>query len=98
MIYCREGLQGCELGIRGAETVTECTGITVPWGGTGQVSDKLNLLLVYRPPSQADQGNTERLCGVLRVLEGDYNLPGVDWKRNWSDRDNEMLVAGNQYG
>ena len=29
LIYCREGLQACELVIRGAENVTECTGITV---------------------------------------------------------------------
>ena len=33
LIYCREGLQASELQIRGSDTVTECTGITVPWGG-----------------------------------------------------------------
>ena len=84
--------------MRGAETVTECTGITVPWGGRGQGSDKLNLVLVYRPPGQADQDNTEKLCAVLKGVEGtvvtvgDYNLPGVDWDRSWSDKSSERLV------
>ena len=24
---------------------------------------------------------------------GDYNLPGVDWDRNWSDKESERLVV-----
>ena len=24
---------------------------------------------------------------------GDYNLPGVDWDRNWSDKEGERLVV-----
>lgn len=99
LIYCKEGLQASELHIRGAETVTECTGITVPWGGRGQGSLKLSIVLVYRPPGQADQANTERLCQALKGVEGtvmsvgDYNLPGVDWDRNWSDRESERVVV-----
>ena len=64
---------------------------------------KLTLVLVYRPPrdpgSQADHGNTERLRELLKGLEGtvvtvgDYNLPGVDWDRSWSDSEGERLVV-----
>ena len=36
LIYGRPGLQASELEIRGAENVTECTGITVPWGSRGK--------------------------------------------------------------
>ena len=66
LIYCRVGLQANELHIEGADTVTECTGISVPWGLGGNANDKLSLVLVYRPPrdplSLSDQGNTDRLC------------------------------------
>ena len=58
---------------------------------------------MYRPPrdpgSRADQGNTERLCGILREIKGtvitvaDYNLPGVDWDRGWSACEGERLVV-----
>ena len=58
---------------------------------------------MYRPPrdpgSAADAGNTERLCELLTKLEGtvvtvgDYNLPGVDWDRGWSDKAGEQLVV-----
>ena len=47
----------------------------------------------------ADQGNTERLCGILRefkgtvITVGDYNLPGVDWDRGWSACKGERLVV-----
>ena len=85
LIYCREGLQASKLNIGGSELVTECTGISVPWGEGGSSSDTLSLVLVYRPPrdpgSTADQGNAERLCGMLQKLQGtvitvgDYNLP-----------------------
>ena len=68
-------------------------------GGRGQGSHKLSIVLVYRPLGQADQANTERLCEVLRGLEGnvvtvgDYNLPGVDWDRNWSDKVGERVLV-----
>ena len=87
----------------GTDIVTECTGISVPWGVGGSSSDTLSLVLVYRPPrdpgSMADQGNTGRLCDMLKKLEGtvitlgDYNLPGVDWDRGWSASEGERLVV-----
>ena len=59
--------------------------------------------MVYRPPrdpgSTADQGNTGRLCQMLKGLEGkvitlgDYNLPGVDWDRGWSACEGERVVV-----
>ena len=103
LIYSKQGLQASELKLKGSENVTECTGITLPWGLGGQSSEKLSIVLVYRPPrdpgSLADQGNTERLCEMLMNLEGtvvtvgDYNLPGVDWDRGWSAREGEQLVV-----
>ena len=52
------------------------------------------MVLVYRPPrdpgSDKDGGNTERLYSVLGGLQGnvvvvgDFNLPSIDWERNWA--------------
>ena len=103
LIYCKQGLQATELSISGSNTFTECTGITIPWElGQGN-NNKLSLVLVYKPPkdpgSAADLGNTERLCELLTKLEGtvvtvgDYNLPGVDWDRCWSNKEGEQLVV-----
>ena len=60
------------------------------------------MILVYRPPETpggpGDRGNTERLCNLLRslggrvVTVGDFNLPNVDWDRNWSGCGGEMMV------
>ena len=51
-------------------------------------------MLVYRPcrdpGSEKDNGNTERLYKVLDDLQGnivvvgDFNLPSIDWERNWA--------------
>ncbi len=49
-------------------------------------SCQLRIILVYRPPG-ADQDNTNKLCDILRMMEGntivigDFNLPGIDWER-----------------
>ena len=58
------------------------------------MGEKLQIVCVYRPHtaplSEMDRGNTERLVEALRGIErkvvifGDFNLPGVDWDRNWS--------------
>ena len=55
--------------------------------------ESLSIVLVYRPPvvpgTEADQGNTERLCRVMRemwgpqVWVGDFNLH-IDWERAYS--------------
>ena len=100
LIYVKEGISAAELQLTGADQVTECCGITVPWGkGGGEV---IKLLLVYRPPevpgSPGDQGNTGRLCDLLRrqsgrvVVCGDFNLPETDWERGWSPVGGEMMV------
>jgi hypothetical protein len=48
-------------------------------------SEKLNVILIYRPPSSG-QDNLLELCELMRAAEnntiiiGDFNLPGIDWK------------------
>jgi hypothetical protein len=37
IIYCREGLQASELNLERTDNVTECTGISLPWGLGGAV-------------------------------------------------------------
>ena len=100
LIYVKEGITAAELQLEGGDQVTECCGVTLPWGrGRGE---ELKVVLVYRPPvapgSPADRGNTERLCNMLRTLGGrvvvcgDFNLPGVDWERGWSASEGERMV------
>ena len=76
------------------------TGIKVPWrrGGGGR-QEFLHIVLVYRPPrvpdSEDDQGNTRRLYSVLEglpcnvVVVGDFNMPSIDWDRNWAAKSSE---------
>ena len=100
LIYCKKGIIATELSIDGSNSVTECTGISLPWAHEG--NSKVNIVLIYRPPrepdSPQDQGNTKRLCQVLKTLEGsvitvgDYNLPGIDWERGWSASTGEQMV------
>ena len=62
------------------------------WEGGSQ--EFLQVVLVYRPPrdpgSERDGGNTERLYNVLGSLQGnvvvvgEFNLPSIDWERNWA--------------
>ena len=98
LIYVKEGIMGAELVLEGGDLVTECCGVSIPWG-RGEV---IKLVLVYRPPetpgSPADGGNTGRLCSLLRslggrtVVLGDFNLPGIDWTRSWSPSAGERMV------
>ena len=98
LIYVREGISAGELMLEGGNLVTECCGVTIPWGR----GEELKLVLVYRPPetpgSPADGGNTSRLCSLLRTLGGqtvvigDFNLPRIDWTRRWSPCAGERMV------
>ena len=103
LIYVKEGLSASKLELRGANRVIECSGIKIHLGGSNsRKGDELKIVLVYRPPtspgSAADGGNTERLCELLRGLDGkvlvlgDFNLPGVDWERGWSNSVGESLI------
>ena len=103
LLYARLGLQASHLVIKGAEDCTECVGISVPWGkGRQSYRETLKLVMVYRPPrvpgSDADDGNTARLCQSLSSLEGkvmifgDFNMPSIDWERSWSDCAGETLL------
>ena len=74
LVYVREGIPAAELQLEGADMVTEYCG-----------GEDIKMILVYRPPeapgSQADGGNTERLCSLLRrqgraVVMWDFNMPG----------------------
>ena len=100
LVYVKVGLPAAELHLEGADMVTECCGITIPWGeGRGE---EIKLILVYRPPeapgSQGDGGNTERLLNLIRrqggrvVVMGDFNLPGINWDRWWSASAGERMV------
>ena len=57
---------------------------------------------MYRPPrlpfSEGDGDNTAKLCHMLKSLQGrvlvlgDFNLPGIDWQRLYSDSAGEKVV------
>ena len=70
MVYVIEGIHAGEMSIRGADSVIEYCGVSIPWGQ----GEELKLLCVYRPPtaplSVLDRGNTERLVEALRALKG----------------------------
>ena len=100
LVYVREGIPASELQLEGGDLVTECCGVSIPWGeGRGEV---VKLILSYRPPvapgSPADGGNMERLCRLLSrqagkvVVLGDFNLPGIDWDRWWSASAGERMM------
>ena len=100
LVYVREGIPATEMTLEGEDQVTECCGVSIPWGrGRGEV---IRLVNVYRPPempgSQANGGNTERLCNLLKTLTGrvvvlgDFNLPGIDWDRWWSASAGERML------
>ena len=95
LIYSKTGLQAMEAKIPGEDSVTEMSSIKVPWGkGEGGNQEFLHVVLVYRPPrvpeSEDDNGNTEKMYKVLEslhgnvVVVGDFNLPSIDWERNWA--------------
>ena len=103
LMYARRGLQASQLVIQGADICTECIGISVPWGkGSQSSSELLKFVMVYRPPkvpgSEADNGNTDRLCQALRslggnvVIFGDFNMPGIDWDKAWSNCTGETML------
>ena len=99
LIYAREGVTAAELHLEGGDQVTECSGISLPWGR----GEDIKIVLVYRPPaapgSPADAGNSARLCNLLRtlggrvVVVGDFNMPGIDWERGWSAREGERMLT-----
>ena len=101
LVYARVGIPASQLQLEGEDQVTECCGITIPWGRGG--GEELKIVLVYRPPaipgSPGDGGNTERLCNLLRglggrvLVVGDFNLPQTDWDRGWSSCAGEMMVV-----
>ena len=98
-MYVKEGIIAAELVLGGGDLVTECCGVTIPWGR----GEEIKLVLVYRPPeipgSPADGGNTDMLCSLLRslggrvVVLGDFNLPKTDWARGWSTCAGERMVV-----
>ena len=97
LIYVRDGINAAKIDNEQFERVTEMAGITVPWGK----GETLSLVLVYRPPvtpgSEADLGNTDRLCQVMRELKGpqvwvgDFNLH-IDWERGYAPIGGEEVV------
>ena len=97
LIYVKEGINAAKIENEEFERVTEMAGITVP----GSSGESISLVLVYRPPatpgSEADLGNTERLCKVMRdmrgpqVWVGDFNLH-IDWERGYSPIEGEEFV------
>ena len=70
--------------------------------GKSICSELLKFVMVYRPPkvpgSEADNGNTDRLCQALRslggnvVIFGDFNMPGIDWDKAWSNCSGETML------
>jgi hypothetical protein len=60
-------------------------------------SEKLNIILAYRPPSSGAT-NTAELCEILRrlkdnsILIGDINMPGIDWLERRSDTKGKELL------
>ena len=100
MIYAKAELQAVENKIPGEDSVTEMTSIKLPWGrGAAGRQGFLQVVLVYRPPrtpgSEADGGNTDQLYKILDSLQGnvvvvgDFNLPSINWERNWAEKASE---------
>ena len=100
LIYAKIGLQAMHCPVPREDTVTEISSIKIPWGrGGGCNQEFLQVVLVYRPPrvpgSKEDGGNTEQLYKVLGglngnvVVVGDFNLPSIDWERNWAGNNRE---------
>ena len=60
-------------------------------------SEKLNVILCYRPPS-SNPTNTAELCEILKrlkdntILIGDINMPGIDWSEGRSDAKGRELL------
>ena len=60
-------------------------------------SERLNFILVYRPPSSGAK-NMEELCNLVltaaakTILIGDYNVPGVDWNEQRADSKGRSLL------
>jgi hypothetical protein len=60
-------------------------------------SEKLNIILAFRPPSLSAT-NTAELCEILRrlkdnsILIGDINMPGIDWLEGRSDTKGKELL------
>jgi len=60
-------------------------------------SEKLDVFLIYRPPSSG-QNNLTELCEIVRqadkntVMIGDFNLPGTDWANESSDAKGRELL------
>ena len=100
LVYVKDAIPASKLFLEGEDLVTECCGISLPWGRGG--GEDIKLVLVYRPPetpgSQGDGGNTEQLCNLMRTLRGrvvvvgDFNLPHVEWDRGWSTCGGERMV------
>ena len=97
LIYAKDGIYATQIVNKQFDGVTEMAGISIPW----EKGESLSLVLVYRPPevpgSEADQGNTDRLCKVMRELRvpqvcvGDFNLH-VDWERGYCPVKGEEMV------
>ena len=97
LIYVRDGINATKIDEKQFENVVEMAGVRVPWGK----GESLSLILVYRPPvvpgSDADGGNTDRLCKVMRDMKGpqvwvgDFNLH-IDWERSYSPIGGEQIV------
>ena len=104
LIYCRSELNASQFVGEGFNEVVECAGIQLPWGRSkaGQGIKVLKVVLVYRPPrspfSDSDCYNTAKLCHMLKSLQGrvlvlgDFNLPGIDWEKMYSDSAGEKVV------
>ena len=68
-------------------------------------SEKLDIILIYRPPSSG-QDNLTELCEILRTVDentlliGDFNLPGIDWEEEQSkdSKGRELLDIATEGG
>ena len=65
-------------------------------------SGKLNIILIYRPPS-SDVENLEKLCNIVTrakkntIIIGDFNLPSINWRRGTGDvRGRRLLEAAEE--
>jgi Endonuclease-reverse transcriptase len=60
-------------------------------------SGKVNLLLIYRPPS-SNADNLAKLCELLSnvksntIAVGDFNLPGINWATGTADGQGRRLL------
>ena len=98
LVYVKLGTKAAQFESKLIESMTECEGVTLPYGK----GRSFTIILAYRPPrppgSEADQGFSDKLCNLLSnitspaVVLGDLNFAGIDWEHLHASSEAEKRV------